>query len=230
MGNLKLARALQIFLDLLAPLRCPLCGFKLVGYSSCPDCELPDAGLVLRQLRSGARGEYLVLAGGSFEGRLRHLVHAFKYRQDPAALRMLVDQTVCALPRGLVWDAIIPVPAHRVRVRERGWEAVEQLARAISAASGIPLRRGLRRVRYTAPLTGHGVVGRRKLLRGSIRAAPVTGSLLLVDDVLTTGTTFRTCRRCLLEAGARSVDLLVPARTPTRAAGGGALARHSGER
>ncbi|MCK4303097.1 MAG: ComF family protein [Candidatus Eisenbacteria sp.] len=219
MGNLKLASTLQVLLDLLAPLRCPLCGFKLVGHKSCPECELPGAGLILRQLRSDGRGEYLVLAGGSFEGRLRHLVHAFKYRQDPAALRILVAQTACALPRGLAWDAIVAVPAHRVRVRERGWEAVEQLARGISATSGIPMRGGLRRVRYTAPLTGHGVVGRRKLLRGSIRAAPVTGSLLLVDDVLTTGATFRTCRRSLLAAGARSVDLLVAARTPPRAAG-----------
>ena len=203
-------------LDLFAPLRCPLCGLALVDRRRCPPCALPDPGSVRRRLCADDRGEFLILAGGIFAGRLREVVHAFKYQQDPGALRLLSAQAAMALPPDLHWQALVPVPTHRVRARERGWGAVGGLAVRISALLDIPVAAALDRNRYTPALTGHGVLARRKILRGALRARPVGGHLLLVDDVYTTGATYQACRRKLLEAGAQSVDLLVIARTPPR--------------
>lgn len=213
MRNNALRTHFEALLDLLAPLRCPLCELKLTG-GGCPDCGFPDRRLVSRRLHRDSRGEFLVLAGGRFEGPLRKLVHAFKYRQDPGAIRLLVRQTLHALPSGLHWQILVPVPAHRVRARERGGQSVRTFARALSRATGVPLRTPLTRVRYTEPLTGLGGESRRRLLEGALRSRAVEGCLLLVDDVSTTWATFHACRRVLLEAGARSVDLLVAARTP----------------
>ena len=150
-------------------------------------------------------------------GDLRRLVHAFKYRQDPVALALLAAQAHRAVPAGAPgWDALVPVPAHPVRRRERGLDAADELARRLSTLLGLPVVRALRRVRYCEPLTGRGRLARRRLVEGTLAAAGAWGRLLLVDDVTTTGTTFQACRRRLLEAGAVSVDLLAGARTPPR--------------
>ncbi len=201
-------------LDLVAPLRCPVCGRVLAEAARCPDCRMPDPARVARTLGQDARGPYLILTGGALTGRYRRLLHAFKYTQDPGARALLTAQTVLALPPGGGWDALVPVPTHAVRRRERGFDAVEALGRDLSLALRMPLLRLLRRVRYCAPLTGRGALERRRLVEETVAAAPSWGRLLLLDDVATTGTTFRTCRRLLLAAGAESVDLLVAAHRP----------------
>jgi predicted amidophosphoribosyltransferase len=204
-------------LDLLAPWVCPLCGGALARADACPDCGLPSAGTVSRTLQEDRLGPYLVLAGGALAGDLRRLVHAFKYRQDPVALALLAAQTARAIPpRMSGWDTLVPVPAHPVRRRERGWDAADGFARRLAPLLGLPVVRPLRRVRYCEPLTGHGRLARRGLLEGTLAARGAWGRVLLVDDVFTTGATFRTCRCMLLAAGASSVDLLAGARTPRR--------------
>jgi predicted amidophosphoribosyltransferase len=142
------------------------------------------------------------------------MVHALKYRQDPAALLLLARQTGLALPADLRWDALVPVPAHATRARERGWEPVVELARLLARSQRIRFEPALRRVRYTEPLAGRSRWERRRIVASAFRARRVSGDLLVLDDVGTTGATFLGCRRALLAAGARSVDLLVAALTP----------------
>jgi len=201
-------------LDLVAPPRCPACQLKLLDDCYCPTCGFPDKCIVCRQLREDSDGVYLLLAGGFFAGGLREIVHAFKYQSDQAALGILANQTALALPDGLCWDGLVPVPAHPVRVRERGMALTTALANALSNLTGIPVISPLRRQQYTKTLTGHGREARRRILEEAVVSSKVSGSLLLVDDVATTGATFGVCRRALLSAGARSADLLVAARTP----------------
>jgi predicted amidophosphoribosyltransferase len=206
-------------LDLLAPLICPLCGDVLVRADACRACGWPSAEHVSRHLEEDDLGPFVVLAGGALTGDLRRLVHAFKYRQDPVALALLAAQARVALPPRLSgWDALAPVPAHPVRRRERGWDAADGLVRRLAHLLGLPVVRPLSRVRYCEPLTGHGRLARRRLLEGTLAARGAWGRLLLVDDVFTTGATFRACRRALLDSGAVSVDLLAGARTPRRTA------------
>lgn len=208
------ARRLRDLLDLAAPWRCPLCGQRLARGPRCRGCRLPRRTGGIRQLRQDRDGPYLLLAGGRFRGRLRRLVHACKYRGDPAAARIAAWQAELALPRDLRWEAIVPVPAHPLRRRERGFDPVLELARAIGRRRGIPVRRWLRRTRYTPLLAGRGRMERSALLRGALAARAASGSLLVVDDVATSGASFRACRRALLDAGASGVDLLVVALTP----------------
>jgi len=210
-----------VVLDLLAPLICPLCGQRLARADACPACGLPGGAPVSRRLQEDDLGPYLVMAGGPLAGDLRRLVHAFKYRQDPVALALLAAQAHGAIPPGVSgWDALVPVPAHPVRRRERGWDAADGFARRLAPLLGLPVVRPLRRVRYSEPLTGHGRLARRRLVAGTLAACHAWGRLLLIDDVVTTGTTFRACRRALLAAGAASVDLLAGARTPRPQRGG----------
>lgn len=202
-------------LDVLAPLCCPVCRGALERGAGCPACGLPGPGRVSRTLHEDRLGVYVVLAGGEMSGDLRRLIHAFKYQRDPAALALLAGQTGCAVAPGAPgWDALVPVPAHPVRRRERGHDAVDELARRLAPLLGLPVARLLRRARYCGPLTGHGRLERRRLIGVTLAARPAWGRLLLLDDVTTTGTTFQSCRRVLLAAGAVSVDLLAAARTP----------------
>ena len=216
MAHALIAAGWQSLLDCFAPLCCPLCGGRLTPARSCLSCRFPDPDRAMRQLRGDRLGEFLLLAGGSYGGDLRRIVHAFKYRGDPGALHLLAGQAARALLSGPAWDALVPVPGHPRRVRERGWEPTGDLAAELGRRCGLPVRCALARVRDTPPLTGKSAARRRRLVRGAFRAGAADGRLLVVDDVATTGATFRSCRSALIDAGALSVDLLVAAATPRR--------------
>jgi ComF family protein len=105
---------------------------------------------------------------------------------------------------------IVPLPLHPSRMRERGFDQCACIARGVSAATGRPVdARLVRRIRFTASQTTLGHRERRENVRGAFalrRHASVAGmTVLLVDDVVTTGSTMRSCASALRGAGARSV-------------------------
>lgn len=110
-------------------------------------------------------------------------------------------------------DLVIPVPLHVRRLRERGFNQALLLAQALP---GRLLRDTLVRIRHTQPQTGLSPTARRENVRRAFavrRPEVVKGkSVLLVDDVYTTGATVRECSRALLAAGAREVRVLTVAR------------------
>ncbi len=209
-----LSGAASTVLELLAPACCPVCGRGSGGPAACRTCRLPSRRLVVRQLRCDAHGPYLVLSGGLFRGPLRRMIHAYKYREDPFAEHLLLRQLAHAAGSNLGWGALVPVPTHPVRIRERGFAAVERLATGLGGRLGLPVDPLLVRARYTRPLTGRQARERRSILAGALTARPAHGALLVIDDVATTGTTLHWARRRLLEAGAEAVDLLTLAWTP----------------
>jgi competence protein ComFC len=111
---------------------------------------------------------------------------------------------------------MVPVPLHPVRLRERGYNQAEALASVVSRQTGVPVTPCLQRVRYTLTQTRFDRVQRRRNLRGAFalrKSTGVTGQrLLLIDDVLTTGSTLHECAAVLLDRGARSVRALTVAR------------------
>ncbi len=159
-----------------------------------------------------------------FSGPGGSLVRAYKYSAHPylsgACLRLL-------LAGGEKWydwrgyDRVVPVPLHPRKARERGFDQSALLAAGLSRAAGIPLnRKSLARVRYTSTQTRLSRKARRENIRGAFL---VTGedrvrgaSILLVDDVYTTGATVNECAGVLREAGARRVDVLTLARAVAR--------------
>jgi len=117
------------------------------------------------------------------------------------------------LPEGR-YDGFVPVPLHPKRLRERGFNQSELLCRAMSEKSGIPVLNALARTRQTssqAKLSGK--ERHTNILDAFSCVMDVSGqTLILVDDVVTTGSTASACAKALLSAGAKQVCLLCAAR------------------
>jgi ComF family protein len=118
--------------------------------------------------------------------------------------------------RGRRFDAIIPVPLHPARERERGFNQALLLGELLSARTEIPLRPLLERVRFTKTQTAFDRAERMENLRNAFRlrrnADVQSLRVLLLDDVLTTGSTLSECARVLRKAGAFSVHAVTAAR------------------
>jgi ComF family protein len=112
-------------------------------------------------------------------------------------------------------DAIVPVPMHPRGLRERGFNQSLLLAKVISKGSRVPLvPNGLLKEKDTPPQLGLTAKERVTNLSGAFSAVrSFSGmSVLLVDDVMTTGSTARACSKALLKAEAKSVTVLTLAR------------------
>ncbi|HEX8986057.1 MAG TPA: ComF family protein [Bryobacteraceae bacterium] len=166
---------------------------------------------------------------------LRELIHLYKYRGIKTLARPLGTLLSAALPRDERFDAITPVPLHWLRQWHRGFNQSELLARALGRRTGIPVIRALKRVRPTTAQAGLSNTGRRRNVSTAFRArraapwsAPVSGRrILLIDDVMTTGSTATACALALKRAGAARVALLTVARVDRRMDGVRSAAAHS---
>jgi ComF family protein len=153
---------------------------------------------------------------GAYEGPLQEAIHQWKY-EGRVALTGLFGKWL-AEGFGRYWtpslfDLLIPVPVHKHRLRERGFNQSLLLARELSLLTGIPYKkRVLRKIRATVPQVALSGTERKKVLKGSFlvssREEVNRKSVLLIDDVFTTGATVRECSRVLKAAGAKRVDVL----------------------
>ena len=204
----------------ITPPVCDRCGDPLSAGGSdapppgrCPRCRRPQA--LIRQRR----------AVGPYEGALRRLVHVLKYEQRhslaPPLGRLMRESGADVLAAA---DCAVAVPLHPRRRRGRGFNQAAELA----AQLGLPVVDALRRTRATAPQTELPAGRRRRNVRGAFAPARRFGyrrggagvggaSVVLVDDVTTTGATLEACARVLRRAGAREVRALTLARAVRRA-------------
>jgi len=167
--------------------------------------------------RSGLRSFDAAYAFGAYEGVLRHLIHLFKYARVKTLAPPLSRMLALALPRDEAFDAVVPVPLYWRRRLQRGFNQSELLARGLSRQSRIPLAKALVRLRPTPVQAGLSNSARRQNVTRAFRARGVQGKrILLVDDVLTTGSTAAACASALKQAGARRVALLTLARADRR--------------
>jgi ComF family protein len=167
-----------------------------------------------------ARPYAIARAVGRYEGTLLTAIHLFKYRGKIGIGRVL--GRIMAEFAGGQWDmqmfsAIIPVPLHRKRLRERGFNQAVILAREVARRFSLPLEfMTLRRQVFTVPQVGLGREERSVNVRGAFRVqkpAKVAGRrILLVDDVTTTGSTLTECASALVQAKAEAVAVLTLAR------------------
>jgi len=162
------------------------------------------------------------LSYGAYDGALRELIHLFKYNRVKPAGRLLgslLEEAVAGtgLPDSVL---LIPVPLWRNKRHTRGFNQAEAIARAFASlkpSGSIQLdTSSLARTRETASQTGLTRHQRRANVRGAfavIKPEKIRGrSILLVDDVMTTGTTVNECSRVLLRAGAKEVFVATVAR------------------
>jgi ComF family protein len=153
-------------------------------------------------------------AVGAYDGILRAIVHALKYdgrRSLARPLAALMRERGAAVLAGA--DAVVPVPLHRARRRQRGFNQAADLAREL----GLPLNHALRRARATTPQAALPAAQRHRNVRDAFsptRTLEQLGGLtvVLVDDVRTTGATLEACALVLRRHGVREVRALTAAR------------------
>ena len=149
---------------------------------------------------------------------LDRLVPRLKFHNDLAAGRLLSElmaEGFAALPKPL---ALVPVPLHATRLRQRGYDQALELAKPLAQALGIPLHAdALLRQRATAAQSELDAEARQRNLRGAFAlhaGHALPQHVALVDDVMTTGATLQAAAKALLRAGVVRVDAWVCARVP----------------
>jgi ComF family protein len=208
-------RACWLAIPRLSPPWCDWCGDMLPAEPRliplCPRClRMPPRFDVAR-------------SAGRYDGPLRDLIHAFKYERRrvlAAPLARLVAHAGSELLAGA--DAVVPVPLHPLRTLHRGFNQADDLAQHL----GRPVWRVLRRTRRGPPQAGLPAADRRDAVDGAFASkswpaiVPIAGpagalrgtTVVLIDDVMTTGATLDECSRALLDAGAKTVRALTVAR------------------
>jgi len=226
-------------LDLIYPPHCTLCGDSgHAGLELCPAClaDLPHNRLccsICALPLPGSDAHALVcgecqrkrpafdqcLAPFRYEGRIRELIARFKFRGDLATGRLLstlLGNFLAEADLGGV-EALIPVPLHPSRLHERGYNQALELARPLVRRLGVTLLPlACRRARATPPQSGLDQRERRRNLRGAFETtSPINARhLVVLDDVMTTGTTVGELAKVLKRAGAQRVDVWALARRP----------------
>jgi ComF family protein len=228
----------QAAVSLLYPATCTICGKNVrVGEYLCDGCEAkivrivsPFCGTCSEPFEGSIdtaftcancahRTIHFDAAVAAYRGRgiVRDVIHEFKYNRQ-IHLRHLVagaaldDERL----RDYQFDVIVPVPLHPARQRERGFNQASLLAKLLSAHTSIPCKPLLKRIRYSTTQTALDRSERMENLHNAFRLrknVDVRGlRVLLIDDVLTTGSTLSECARVLKRADAKSVHAATAAR------------------
>lgn len=212
--------------ELLLPQRCLVCGrFGAALHDPCAaGLERADGARCdrcWRALPSTSTGngcgrcEAGVLAGRracfDFEGLARRAVLEAKFRGVSALLPPLARVAAEVVPAAWALEAIVPIPLHPARRRERGFNQAELIAEAVGEALALPVHaRVLRRARRTPPLAGLGREGRARAIEGAFALDPLEeprlpSRVLLVDDVTTTSATLEAAAGVLHRGGDRAI-------------------------
>jgi len=206
----------------------PFCRSCLVGLHplgvgrSCPRCWAPATGAVCPECPPDPLS--MTRSAFRFEGSARAAILRMKFAGEGAVASALGKAMAAVADDLLPVDAITWVPLSQKRLSSRGYDQAKLLARRVSRELDLPARRMLGRVRDIPPQAQSGAHQRMAAIQGLFvpkREAPA--SVLLVDDVLTTGATASECARVLILAGAQRVVLLTAARSMLRAGSGAVL-------
>ncbi len=234
---------IERLLQFLIPPQCPLCQKFLpegqrgicidclseIHWIEPPFCSICGTPYLSKEIVDHPCGDclkkdrYFTIARsiGAYEGPLREGIHRWKYEGKTTLNPYFGQWMVEGLNR--YWnlkelDLLIPVPLHKDRLRDRGFNQALLLVKEIQSRTGIPyLKRTLRKRRPTPPQVNLSGVERERGVKGAFeiikREKIFEKSILLVDDVYTTGATVNECAKVLLRGGAKRVDVLTLART-----------------
>lgn len=230
------SRLFHSMLDFALPPRCGGCGaiveevdsfcsdcwrkLEFLGTGGCSRCGLPlkatDSETCAVCLAKPPRLDR-IRAAVAYDDISRSIALRLKYGRKVALARTM-SRYMHPLLAQLPPDAIlVPVPLHRTRLWRRGFNQSAIVARDLSRRLGTSVAvDALKRVKATPPLKGLSMVQRRRTVAGAFRVNPTAElggrTVVLVDDVLTTGSTANACARVLKRAGAQRVELISWAR------------------
>jgi ComF family protein len=234
------SHAAKLALDIALPTLCVACREPVEGEGVCADCwaklsfiappfcprlGIPfvyDPGPEMLSMEAIANPPAYARARAAvrYDDVARTLVHALKY-QDRTDLAPAMGRWMARAGRELLdgADVLVPVPLHWRRGWSRRYNQSGALARILERQSGVPVAaEALRRIRRTEQQIGLSRPQRASNVQGAFKVAPDRQHLIagrrvvLIDDVLTSGSTVDSCARALLRAKATSVDVLVFAR------------------
>lgn len=225
-------------LDYALPPRCPACGdivsesgafcgpcWQSIDYIGDPLCRICGVKLPSQAMGDEAQCGACLADPPPFEraralmhyGEVgRTLAHKLKYSRRVSLARVMAAQMqrLVTLPGDA--DAIlVPVPLHRWRIWSRGFNQAALIGQQLSRTTGLPLETGLlRRTRNTPPLHSLGPRAREKAVKGAFALAPEAKArlagktVILIDDIWTTGSTAAACARMLKGGGAARVEIV----------------------
>ncbi len=225
------------FLDFVYPQACSLCRKPLSRVEKevceecwntlaslpapfCPYCKsfLEDSSELLEHVcpyldKPEDRKILAAISLGTFDDHYQNLIHRFKYDKKTPLGKRLAHRLGEAVAREREFarcDFIVPVPLHRARCRERGFDQSEILGEGISQKTNLPLEKGvLKRKKNTKDQTYLNAQQRAENVRDAFSISQPemveNKKVILVDDVTTTGATLNECARMLQDSGAKSI-------------------------
>jgi ComF family protein len=226
------------FLSLFFPTPCAGCGRYIKDFKYlylCPECygkikEIPEerCAVCAKPLNSRYAGpcrecverknffSYMEPAG-IYEGSLRQLIRQLKFYRKSSASKVLAGLIMEKIGLDIFKGAhmLVPAPLSPGGLAERGFNQTEKIARNISKATAVPVVMALAKIKETAPQNSLDRKERRKNLSGAFRAVrDVKGkTVIIVDDVFTTGSTINEAAKTLVAAGAAEVRAITAARS-----------------
>lgn len=221
----------SVLADLFYPQRCVGCGSRAsdvlcrscfeglpyVGSPTCSRCGFPTAfeAFVCDECKHVDFGFETARAPLRYEEVGKEIVHALKYKSYFPVVDKVMAPLMVAMLEERNFDFVVPVPMHSSRLRRRGFNQAEVMARSVSRRINVPISDTLEVVRGTRDQVELTAAGRRDNVRGAFRPTTgrIRGKVLLVDDVFTTGSTMSECAETLALAGASEVHAISFCRT-----------------
>jgi ComF family protein len=220
---MKLTRFIHDLAELIYPVKCLICNGCQASSRTPLLCENCLGEISSRPLPEAVDGQHdaansggfdSAFAGWDYDAAMQQIIHATKYRRRPSLGRtvgdLLAQRLFEPLRDELAKAVVVPVPLHRRREMKRGFNQSLVLARALAKSWHLEVMpRTLRRTRFTQPQAKLGAAERLQNVEGAF--APARGlhletpTVLLIDDVLTTGATMNACAAALKAAGASKV-------------------------
>ncbi len=234
-GFSTINRQLLYLFKIFFPPACPLCGVTfptsfagifcrdcLAGFNPlpkahCPQCSLPYSGSTNSSHLCGRcitqPPDYTqVYAVGLYESTLRRAIHQFKFNQKVGLDRFLGQLLEQNITTDLPLDVVVPVPLHHKRLRERSYNQALLLAREVARIRSLPVVDDMLH-KESETASQHVLSARQRVsnLQDAfvVRGDVVAKTVLLVDDVMTTGATVAACSKVLKKAGAKAVYVAV---------------------
>ncbi|AFZ42451.1 hypothetical protein PCC7418_0214 [Halothece sp. PCC 7418] len=203
----------QEILSLFLHPNCPLCG-RSAEQVICKNCERQLQQCRLSQAQFKGKGGISVFAWGNYGGLLKRAIAQLKYEKQPQLARPLgsyLAQTWLTMNAATVsrQPIVVPIPLHRKKQTQRGYNQAELIARSFCEITGLRLQaQGLKRVKNTEALFGLNPKEREKAVMEAFQVGKglkAQQRVILIDDIYTTGTTVQTAQNTLQQGGMKVI-------------------------